>query len=300
MGDHLWADIPSCYLRRCQLGKLSLAFFRVAKSSTSLNWLWWRLECHLCRVACNTEWSRDFSSGEACCELLYSVYLLILLLLYYTTVAISRKLCKIKFLLQITNRKRYMTHGHQLQANNIERSTRGRNRCTVQKRQTQSRSRFMGQSHEDMLFGGIYVRHLANTIERYVLGGDAGCRYHNCSHLYTVKISVYPRICCWRDFHTLTEQWRQCWRADFVTPIRRFADHTNAYGTVSVKMQKTRRKISADTRIFVTVYAGVFAVADNIDNVRGRVAGGGLALSIWQSDAVRRLQRRVSWAGQGL
>ena len=31
-----------------------------------------------------------------------------------------------------------------------------------------------------VLDGGAYGRHLANTIEHYVLGGDAGCRYHNC------------------------------------------------------------------------------------------------------------------------
>jgi len=75
MGDRLRAGISSRYVTS-QLGRLSLASLRGRLIEYQL-WLGQRRECQLCRVAelCDPIWHTSSRSGEACCELLYSVYL---------------------------------------------------------------------------------------------------------------------------------------------------------------------------------------------------------------------------------
>ena len=70
MGDRLWAGIPSPYVNS-QLGRLSLASLRGRVIEYQLR-LGYGRECHICRV---TIWYVGSHIGEACCELLYPVYL---------------------------------------------------------------------------------------------------------------------------------------------------------------------------------------------------------------------------------
>ena len=84
MGDRLWAGIPSRYVTS-QLGQLSLASLRVAKSSTSFGWgKGWNVPSAGWQVTlCDPIWHVSSSSGVATLvsELLYPCYFTLLLLL---------------------------------------------------------------------------------------------------------------------------------------------------------------------------------------------------------------------------
>jgi len=45
-------------------------------------------------------------------------------------------------------------------------------------------------SKEQVLDGATYGRHVANTIERSVVGGDAGCCYSFCSDLLKLTFII--------------------------------------------------------------------------------------------------------------
>jgi len=53
---------------------------------------------------------------------------------------------------------------------------------------------FMDSRWPDGTIGGTYERQLANTIERYMLGGDAGSCYHYCSHLFYVASWLVSKL----------------------------------------------------------------------------------------------------------
>ena len=75
MGDRLRAGIPSRAVTS-QLDQLSLASLRGRLIEYQLR-LGYRRECHLCRV-CDPIWHVSSRCGEASCELLYSVYFILL------------------------------------------------------------------------------------------------------------------------------------------------------------------------------------------------------------------------------